>query len=670
MVKQYIAERRYDDDEFEVGSPEQEPERYSEFLYRKRTDSGSYDLPPAVAPPSPAIGPMVGGAPPPPKVHLSAGAIEIHDKVTAKYWEDGSWYEAWVMGIETVEGKTLYRVRFIGYDNEELVEIHHIRAPPGANHRELFPGSDKKKKKKKKKKESSAGKSPPPLSLSRSNSVVRKGAPGAAAGLPTGRRADLKLSKSKSVPNQLGGMSGSTKTKFNSKKQNAKRKALLAKAVSDSKVKPNINLVVIGHVDAGKSTLLGHLLLKMGRVEKREMRRFEKQSAEQGKASFKYAWVMDSHEEERSRGITVDVGVTSVETKDRNITVLDAPGHKEFIPNMISGASQADAAILVVPAKIGEFETSFGLGGQTKEHAVLARSLGVKELILAINKLDLVDWNQRRFEEIKESVIGYLSSIGFKRNCVTVVPVSGLVGENLVARKEVDLTHWYSGPTLAEAINALSVPQYPEDKPLCMTLTDVFKSDISGLAVAGKIESGCVIPQDKVLVLPLGQVVTVKNVTEQGKSVPIGRCGHNVELSLRDVEEENWLSVGQILCDPSKPMPYVTEFKAQVIALDYKVPLLKGQHVMVYGLASNTPGYVHEILSQIDRKTGRVLRRRPRCLPKNSAGEIVIQVHNPVCLLPYRESPTLGRVSIRRGNETVVVGFVVKTKVASKDSQA
>eukprot|EP00466_Bigelowiella_natans_P018041 jgi/Bigna1/40734/e_gw1.45.51.1 len=214
-----------------------------------------------------------------------------------------------------------------------------------------------------------------------------------------------------------------------------------------------MNLVVIGHVDAGKSTLMGHLLVKLGRVDQRTMRKYKKESAQMGKGSFSFAWVLDGHQEERERGITVDVATTHFSTKNREVTLLDAPGHRDFIPNMISGAAQADAAILVVPAKIGEFETSFAKGGQTKEHATLIRSFGVKQIVVAINKMDLVGWSKARYDEVSKTVVGFLRSLGYKSKQITLVPVSGLSGENLTEAKSVDLTHWYKGKSLAEAID-------------------------------------------------------------------------------------------------------------------------------------------------------------------------------------------------------------------------
>jgi elongation factor 1 alpha-like protein len=220
--------------------------------------------------------------------------------------------------------------------------------------------------------------------------------------------------------------------------------------------KPNLNLVVVGHVDAGKSTLMGHLLYALGQVSERTMKKYQRDSDRLGKGSFAYAWVLDETEEERNRGITIDVALTQFETPHRMITLLDAPGHRDFVPNMISGASQADVAILVVDATKGEFETGFEYGGQTKEHSLLARGLGVSQMIIAVNKMDTVEFSQERYNFIRSQLDEFLRSIGLQHSQIFYIPCSGLLGENLVQSSSEHLKTWYRGPTLLEQIGKIS----------------------------------------------------------------------------------------------------------------------------------------------------------------------------------------------------------------------
>lgn len=280
--------------------------------------------------------------------------------------------------------------------------------------------------------------------------------------------------------------------------------------------KPKLNLVVIGHVDAGKSTLMGHFLYALGQVNERTMRKFERDAQKIGKGSFAYAWVLDETGEERDRGITMDIATNHFETAHRQFTLLDAPGHRDFIPNMISGAAQADAAILVVDASTNAFEAGFDAGGQTKEHAVLARSLGVQQLIVAINKLDMAGWAKDRFTEIQAKLSTYLHHVGFKKSNVTFIPVSGLTGENLVKKSVVpELTSWYKdGPSLVEQIDKFDVPMRLLDKPLRMRIIDFFKGGIGssgGVSVAGNIESGTVQVGEQVMIVPGNETGYVKS---------------------------------------------------------------------------------------------------------------------------------------------------------------
>jgi len=654
-----------DDEDYDYDAANQVQD--TEYLY-ERAYSGDKrapqpSLPGPMTPPSPGLAPSASV---PQLTHLTAP--KAGDMVTARYSADGQWYRARVTAVTPLgDGHSLFRVMYEGYGNEEELTLEHVRVPKKA----ATKAEDELK------------------TLDLKKGIQRK----AQVRMPTttkqsSLRVPQNVTKSRSVPGKLGDKNGSVQktgkcndkknpsksknkdkkspskspqTNLPSKKQEAKRKSLLEQRDADTKNNPRVNLVVIGHVDAGKSTLMGHLLVKLKRVDSRTIRRYQKESQQIGKGSFSFAWVLDGHEEERERGITVDVAVTHFSTPNREVTLLDAPGHRDFIPNMISGASQADAAILVVPAKVGEFETSFARGGQTKEHATLIRSLGVKHIILAINKLDLVGWSKDRYLEIENTVVEYLCTLGYKRSQITAVPVSGLKGENLTESKSIDLKHWYKGPTLTGAIDTIPPPSRSGSGNLCMIVTDVFKSQQQGgsITMAGKVETGSIIPKDKLLILPVNVLATVKSITSQGAPLTVARAGDSVEVAVTNLDDDQQLQVGQIVCSPHKPLKYVSEFTAKVLTLSAKIPLLVGQNVVVFSLGSGKPAFIQELVNQIDRKTGEVIRSKPRCVPRESAAELKIRTIQPVCLEPFRDNPSLGRVSIRRANETIAYGIVV-----------
>eukprot|EP00499_Haloplacidia_sp_CaronLabIsolate_P001296 CAMPEP_0196799166 /NCGR_PEP_ID=MMETSP1104-20130614/39504_1 /TAXON_ID=33652 /ORGANISM="Cafeteria sp., Strain Caron Lab Isolate" /LENGTH=515 /DNA_ID=CAMNT_0042169575 /DNA_START=1 /DNA_END=1545 /DNA_ORIENTATION=- len=327
--------------------------------------------------------------------------------------------------------------------------------------------------------------STPSKAPSRASAASPASGTGAGAGAGAATPASVPLARATSKPAWEG-------HKMRTDKAQRKAEALLEEEEAKDKAagKDRLNLVVVGHVDAGKSTLMGHLLLKLGQVSDRAMHKFQKEAREAGKASFAFAWVLDEHAEERSRGVTIDVAVNEFETERRAVTLLDAPGHRDFIPNMITGAAQADAAVLVVPATTNEFETAFQEGGQTREHAVLVRSLGVAQMVVAVNKMDTVDWSRARFEEIVAQVGPFLHSCGFRPDRLSFVPVSGLTGDNLASRGPAALSAWHSGACLAEAIDTFQPAVRPVRKPLRAVVSDVFRSSSMGHATVGcKVET-------------------------------------------------------------------------------------------------------------------------------------------------------------------------------------
>ncbi|XP_011270409.1 hypothetical protein CAOG_08779 [Capsaspora owczarzaki ATCC 30864] len=424
--------------------------------------------------------------------------------------------------------------------------------------------------------------------------------------------------------------------------------------------KAHLNMVVVGHVDAGKSTLMGHILFQLGHVSRRTLHKYETESQKLGKASFAFAWVLDETDAERARGVTIDVAMTSFETKTKRITLLDAPGHRDFIPNMISGAAQADVAVLVVNAGVGEFEAGFEGGGQTREHALLVRSLGVNQLIVAVNKLDACDWSKARFDELVARLSLFLKTSGYRLDNVTFVPVSGLIGENLIERKEPKLTQWYSGPTLVEQIDQFQPPERPIDKPLRFSVNDIFSRPNSGVSLGGKVISGSVQIGDKVLIAPINQEIgTVKAIEIHEEGVTWAAAGDAASILLDKVDPIHF-AVGCMLTEVDRPVPVHSSFRAKIIVFDVKVPITHGFHVVLHYLTFNEPAVITRLETLLDRSTGEIVKKHPRALPKNSSAIVTITLQRPVCLELYENIKDMGRITLRSSGATIGAGIITE----------
>lgn len=422
--------------------------------------------------------------------------------------------------------------------------------------------------------------------------------------------------------------------------------------------KDHLYIVVIGHVDAGKSTLMGRLLCDLGEVSQRVLHKYEQESKKVGKQSFMYAWVLDETGEERLRGITMDVGRVQFSTKTKQITVLDAPGHADFIPNMISGAGQADVALLVVDATRGEFETGFDLGGQTREHALLVRSLGINQLAVAVNKLDTTNWSSERFNEICTKLKSFLKQAGFKDSDVTYVPLSGLTGQNLIGPPTDDqLLKWYSGPPLIDVIDNFKPPERPISKPFRMSINDIFKSTGSGFCIFGRIETGVLNCGDKVLVCPLKETATVKSILIDEIPHTVAFAGDQVSVTLLGVDIQN-IAVGFILCDPLKPIPIVTVVEARIVVFNIKVPITNGFSVLIHHQSLIESANIIKLKASINKSTGEIIKKKPRCLGNNSVALVDIEISRPVCMEVYKDFKELGRVMLRTGGATIAAGLI------------
>ncbi|KAJ6516206.1 EF Tu GTP binding domain-containing protein [Mycena sanguinolenta] len=447
------------------------------------------------------------------------------------------------------------------------------------------------------------------------------------------------------------------------------KKTLEAQAAAG---KQRLSLVVIGHVDAGKSTLMGRLLYELGRMDERTRIANERNSTKAGKSSFSWAWGLDGTTEERERGITMDVALESFATTKRQITVLDAPGHKEFIPNMISGASRADCALLVVDASNGEFEAGFERGGQTREHLVLARSLGVAQVIVAINKLDQVQWEKDRYDDICTLLRPFLVQSGFHPSKTSYVPIGAISGVNLVACEGDDamqLLRWYKGPTLVDLLDKLEPPSRDIVSAARIPLSNIFKGQASGISVSGRLLSGVVQVGERLRILPGDETAVVKSeyipIEVEEENVPWAAAGSNLTLALVSVDPIQ-LTIGSVLCPPSDPVPLASTFTARILIFDIQVPIISGAMIELFLHSRDVPATISKLIATLDRTSGKVVKSNPRVLAKASSAEVQITVRSigssgrsiPVEL--YAVNKAMGRVLIRREGETIAAGIVTE----------
>ncbi|CDJ44035.1 Elongation factor 1-alpha, related [Eimeria tenella] len=425
------------------------------------------------------------------------------------------------------------------------------------------------------------------------------------------------------------------------------------------KEKTHINLVVIGHVDSGKSTTTGHLIYKLGGIDKRTIEKFEKESSEMGKASFKYAWVLDKLKAERERGITIDIALWQFETPAFHYTVIDAPGHRDFIKNMITGTSQADVALLVVPADQGGFEGAFSKEGQTREHALLAFTLGVKQMIVGINKMDATSpekYSEARFNEIQAEVSRYLKTVGYNPEKVPFVPISGFVGDNMVERSSN--MGWYKGKTLVEALDSVEPPKRPVDKPLRLPLQDVYKIGGIGTVPVGRVETGVLKPGMVVTFAPSGLQTEVKSVemhhAQLEQAVPGDNVGFNVKnVSVKDVKR------GHVASDSKNdPAKAAASFQAQVIVLHHPGQINPGYTPVLDCHTAHISCKFADLEKRLDRRSGKALEDSPKSIKSGDAAIVRMEPSKPMCVEAFIEYPPLGRFAVRDMKQTIAVGVI------------
>jgi len=430
------------------------------------------------------------------------------------------------------------------------------------------------------------------------------------------------------------------------------------------KDKVHVSLVVIGHVDAGKSTTTGHLIYKCGGIDKRTIEKYEKEAAEMGKSSFKYAWVLDNLKAERERGITIDIALWKFETPKYSFTVIDAPGHRDFIKNMITGTSQADVAVLVIDSAPGGFEGGWASEGQTKEHALLAFTLGVKQMIVALNKMDSCAYAEARYNDIKEEVSGYLKKVGYKPAKIPFVPISGWVGDNMIDRSAN--MAWYKGPILLEALDSVTPPERPTNKPLRLPLQDVYKIGGIGTVPVGRVETGILKPNMVVTFGPVGLSTEVKSVEMHHESLAEAVPGDNVGFNCKNVSVKD-LKRGYVASNSADDPAKGTEtFSAQVIIMSHPGQIQNGYTPVLDCHTSHIATKFKNIDEKMDRRTGKSLEENPKFVKNGDACMVTMEPTKPMVVETFADYPPLGRFAVRDMRQTVAVG-VIKSVIKKED---
>jgi len=427
------------------------------------------------------------------------------------------------------------------------------------------------------------------------------------------------------------------------------------------KEKDKINLVVIGHVDSGKSTSTGHLIYKCGGIDERTIQKFEKEAAEMGKGSFKYAWVLDKLKAERERGITIDIALWKFQSDKRIFTIIDAPGHRDFIKNMITGTSQADAAVLMIASDQGGFEAGFSKEGQTREHALLANTMGVKQMIVCTNKMDdsSVKYSQARYDEIKGELTLFLAKVGFKPDTIPFIPISGFEGDNMIEKS--DNMPWYKGPTLLEALDNLRPPKRPVDKPLRLPLQDVYKIGGIGTVPVGRVETGSLKAGMVVTFGPVNTTTEVKSVEMHHETVDAAFPGDNVGFNVKNISVQD-IKRGFVASDSKNDPAADTEtFVAQVIVLNHPGEIRNGYTPVLDCHTSHIACKFEAITAKLDRRTNKETEKDPACIKSNDCALVTLRPTKPMVCEAFQQYAPLGRFAVRDMRQTVAVGVIKET---------
>lgn len=414
--------------------------------------------------------------------------------------------------------------------------------------------------------------------------------------------------------------------------------------------KEHLNLVFIGHVDSGKSTTVGRVLYETGAISEQVIKKHREEAERLGKATFEFAFVMDSLKEERERGVTIDVAHREFNTKKYYFTIIDAPGHRDFVKNMITGTSQADAALLVISAKDG-------VQPQTREHAFLAKVLGINQIVVGINKMDTVDYKEDVYKKVKEDVIKLLGPVGYKTADILFIPYSAYTGENVA--KKSDKMPWWNGPTLVESFDTFVVPKKLLDKSLRLPIQDVYNIKGHGTVPVGRVETGVMKPGEKIVFMPSGKTAEVKSIEMHHKPLTEATPGDNVGFNVKGVEAKDIKNRGEVVGPTNSPPTVAKEFTAQLVVINHPTVLAVGYTPVFHIHTAQFAGKVVEIIEKKDPKSGQTLEKNPKFIKTGDIAIVRIQPTMPVVIEKFQEFPPLGRFAVRDMGQTVAAGVVL-----------
>jgi len=413
--------------------------------------------------------------------------------------------------------------------------------------------------------------------------------------------------------------------------------------------KPHLNLIFIGHIDHGKSTTVGRLLYETGAISEQDIRKLKEEATKYNKPTFEFAFVMDQLKEERERGITIDIAHKEFQTPKYYFTIIDAPGHRDFVKNMITGASQADAAVLVLSC-------ADGVQAQTREHAYLAKVLGINQLVVGINKMDAVNYDRVKYEEVKASIMNLLKTVGYDTSKIPTVPYSALAGEN-VAKKSEKMT-WYNGPTLLEALDAFQVPPKPTDKPLRLPIQDVYSISGFGTVPVGRVETGVMKPGDQIIIMPSGVKTEVKSIEMHHQQLQKAEPGDNIGFNIKGVDKKD-VKRGDVVGPVNNPPTVAQEFTAQIVVINHPTAIATGYTPVFHIHTAQVAATITEIAEKKDPKTGQTLQKNPEFIKNGDVAIVKVRPTKPVVVEKYSEFPQLGRFAIRDMGQTVAAGVIL-----------
>ncbi|UPM44069.1 translation elongation factor EF-1 subunit alpha [Halocatena salina] len=416
--------------------------------------------------------------------------------------------------------------------------------------------------------------------------------------------------------------------------------------------KPHQNLAIIGHVDHGKSTLVGRLLFETGSVPEHVIEQYREEAEEKGKGGFEFAYVMDNLAEERERGVTIDIAHQEFDTDDYYFTIVDTPGHRDFVKNMITGASQADNAVLVVAA-------DDGVQPQTQEHVFLSRTLGIGELVIAVNKMDLVDYSEDDYEQVKEEVTQLLKQVQFNADNTTFIPTSAFEGDNVAELS--DNTPWYDGQTILDALNDLPEVEPPTDAPLRLPIQDVYTIDGIGTVPVGRVETGIIEPGENVTFQPSDAGGEVKTVEMHHEEVPKAEPGDNVGFNVRGIGKDD-IRRGDV-CGPADDPPSVADtFQAQVVVMQHPSVITAGYTPVFHAHTAQVACTIESLDTKLDPASGEVEEENPDFIKSGDAAVVTVRPQKPLSLEPSSEIPELGSFAIRDMGQTIAAGKVLSVE--------